>query len=124
MARRSTAEIGARAIYDHLRRHVKDPELKALLVEHNETGNRVELRYDPEALDELEVWHDGRFRERVRELEIEAGDILLLYGPEERLPEATSSPIAAPDVASGAQNAELLVERSTSDLHKMPSSKS
>ena len=32
------SEIGARAIYDHLSRHVKDPDLQALLVEHNETG--------------------------------------------------------------------------------------
>jgi len=31
-----------------------------------------------------------RFRERVRELEIKAGDILLLYGPEERLAEITN----------------------------------
>lgn len=32
------SEIGARSIYDHLRRCVKDPELRALMVEHNETG--------------------------------------------------------------------------------------
>ena len=36
----------------------------------------------------LGVSRNGKpFRERVRHLEIEAGDILLLYGPEERLPE-------------------------------------
>jgi hypothetical protein len=31
---------------------------------------RVQLRYDPENLDEVEVWHEGEFVERVRPLEI------------------------------------------------------
>ena len=31
---------------------------------------RVEIRYDPEVLDELEVWHRGRFCERVRPFEV------------------------------------------------------
>jgi transposase InsO family protein len=30
---------------------------------------RIEVRYDPEALEEVEVWHDGRFVERVRPFE-------------------------------------------------------
>lgn len=33
---------------------------------------RVELRYDPEVLDDVEVWHDGRFRERVRPFQVQA----------------------------------------------------
>lgn len=32
---------------------------------------RVELRYDPEALDEIEVWHEGRFAERIRPFEVQ-----------------------------------------------------
>jgi hypothetical protein len=32
---------------------------------------RIEVRYDPEALDEIEVWLEGRFVERVRLLDIE-----------------------------------------------------
>jgi len=32
------SEIGARSIYDHLRRHVKDDELRRLLVKLNEEG--------------------------------------------------------------------------------------
>ena len=28
-------------------------------------GRRVEVRYDPEQLDSVEIWHDGEFRERV-----------------------------------------------------------
>jgi len=31
---------------------------------------RIEVRYDPEALDEVEVWHDGRFVQRVRPFEV------------------------------------------------------
>lgn len=31
---------------------------------------RLELRYDPEHLDELEVWHDERFQERVRPFQV------------------------------------------------------
>lgn len=33
---------------------------------------RIELRFDPDALDVIEVWVDGRFRERARPLNIEA----------------------------------------------------
>lgn len=33
---------------------------------------RVELRYDPEELDELELWHAGRFVQRVRPLAVSA----------------------------------------------------
>jgi len=33
---------------------------------------RIELRYDPEALGELEVWCDGQFRERSRPLRVQA----------------------------------------------------
>lgn len=32
------SEIGARSIYDHLRRHVRDEELRAVLVQLNEEG--------------------------------------------------------------------------------------
>jgi transposase InsO family protein len=32
---------------------------------------RIELRYDPEQLDELEVWHQRRFMERVRPFEVQ-----------------------------------------------------
>lgn len=32
---------------------------------------KVELRYDPEHLDELEVWFDDRFRERIRAFEVQ-----------------------------------------------------
>ncbi len=31
---------------------------------------RIEVRYDPDFLDEIEIWHQGRFFERVRPLEI------------------------------------------------------
>jgi transposase InsO family protein len=31
---------------------------------------RIEVRYDPEALEEVEVWHQGRFVERVRPFEV------------------------------------------------------
>lgn len=33
-------------------------------------NRRIELRYDPEVLDEVEVWHDGRFVERVTPFEV------------------------------------------------------
>lgn len=37
-----------------------------------ELANRkVEVRYDPEHLDEVEVWRDGRFAERVRPFEVQ-----------------------------------------------------
>src|SRR5690606_22513749 len=35
-------------------------------------GRRVEVRYDPEALFEVEVWRNGRFCERVRPFELHA----------------------------------------------------
>ncbi|MBU0456466.1 MAG: DDE-type integrase/transposase/recombinase [Gammaproteobacteria bacterium] len=33
---------------------------------------RIEVRYDPEQLDEVEVWHGGAFKERVRPFEVRA----------------------------------------------------
>lgn len=33
---------------------------------------KVEVRFDPEALHEVEVWHGGRFAERVRPLDVQA----------------------------------------------------
>ncbi len=44
-----------------------------------------------------------RFRERVRELEIRAGDILLMFGPEERLAEVTNWLGSLPLAARGLQ---------------------
>ncbi|MCP3986014.1 MAG: DDE-type integrase/transposase/recombinase [bacterium] len=35
-------------------------------------NRRLEVRYDPEALDEVEVWRDGAFVERVRPLDVRA----------------------------------------------------
>ena len=35
-------------------------------------NRRIEVRYDPEALDEVEVWHDGAFVQRSRPLEVSA----------------------------------------------------
>ena len=34
------------------------------------TRKRVQLRYDPEELNQLEVWHNGRFVERARPFEV------------------------------------------------------
>ncbi len=34
-------------------------------------GKRVEVRYDPERLEELEVWFEDRFRERVQRFEVQ-----------------------------------------------------
>lgn len=33
-------------------------------------GKRIRVRFDPEQLDEIEIWHDGRFVERVRPFEV------------------------------------------------------
>jgi len=48
---------------------------------------RIEVRYDPEMLDEVEVWLDGKMRERVRPFEV---------GSHRRPKPATPEPVAPP----------------------------
>jgi putative transposase len=35
-------------------------------------NRRIQIRYDPERLDEVEVWRDGKFAERLRRFEVQA----------------------------------------------------
>lgn len=57
-----------------------------------ELANRkVEVRYDPEYLDEVEIWHGGRFAERVRPFEVQRHRRPKQATPE---PEPTAEPTA------------------------------
>ena len=48
-------------------------------------ARRVEVRYDPEALFEVEIWHQGRFAERARPFQVQPS----------RRPSAPSAPVEA-----------------------------
>jgi transposase InsO family protein len=69
---------------------------------------RVEVRYDPEALDEIEVWLDNHFVERVRPLDIEPHR-------RPRDPALKDAPAAAATAAPTADWLSHLVERRRCD---------
>lgn len=60
---------------------------------------RIEVRYDPEALDEVELYFKGRFQQRTRPFEVQ---------PERRLPQPESTP---PDATPGADWLQHLVDK-------------
>lgn len=82
---------------------------------------KVELRYDPERLEEIEVWRDGRFVQRARPYQVQANRRPKAAPAVEEAPKPAAKPAASADWLGhlvGRRRKEGFVEPAPRQLHK------